>query len=411
MRTLIAMAVALPALAAAQQQIVKPPIAQYWVSAETAGGMTMPGLSPMMAGMMGAQAQSGRRMLLQLGSQRPSADAPRADHYIPDGMSMGPSLPLVTPRQAPRAEPAERDLPQGMEQPRGRMLIYWGCGENARPGQPVVIDFARVGQGQVPPNMAGHRVSLPAGPSPARAKTYGDWPNERDGKPVPAAASLRGDHRIAGNYTPEVRFSLGEGQDFMDRVELSSSPAGAGAAQVRWNAVPTATGYFATVFGAQDQDEVVFWSSSETQEMGGMLMSYVPPAEVARLVREKVVMPPQQTECAVPGEVVKRAGGAAFLNFIAYGPEANFAQPPRPQDPKQPWEPLWTVKVRFKSTASTLLGEASGAGGRPSRAREPSGEQAREPRQEQPSQPAQRQPSTPDPVQEGVNILRGIFGR
>lgn len=391
----------LPFTVFAQQQVVRPPVAQYWLSVETAAGMSMPGMSPMMAGMMGTQAQGGRKMLLQLGSQRPSADAPRADHEIPPGMTMGPSLPLVTPRQPPR-EPVERELPQGMEQPRGRMLIYWGCGDSVRAGQPVVVDFAKLGQGQAAPSMVARRVSMPSPPSSGRAKTYGDWPNQQDAKTVPAGASLKGGHRIAGNYTPDIQFSLGDGQDFMDRVELSSSPRGAGAAHVRWNSVPTATGYFATVVGAENQDEIVFWSSSEVQEMGGMLMDYVPPAEVARLVRDKVVMPAQQTECTVPAEVVKKAGGTPFFNFIAYGPEANFAQPPRPQDPRQPWEPLWTVKARFKSTASTLLGDADGGGQRPARSGSP--------REEQAAQPAQK-PAAPDPLKEGVNILRGIFGR
>jgi hypothetical protein len=140
--------------------------------------------------------------------------------------------------------------------------------------------------------------------------------------------------------------------------------------------------------------------------MGGMLMDYVPPSEVARLVREKVVLPSSTTECTVPAEVVKRAGGTPFFNFIAYGPEANFAQPPRPSDPRTPWEPLWTVKARFKSTASTLLGDAAGAGGRrPARA-----EQAPEQGESQTAEPAPK-PSAIDPVKEGVNILRGIFGR
>ena len=395
---------ALPVLVFAQQQAVKPPVARYWVRVETAAGMSMPGMSPMMAGMMGAQAQGGRRMLLQLGSQRPSADAPRADHEIPAGMSMGPSLPLLTPRQ-PAREPVEREMPQGMEQPKGRMLIYWGCGENAGPGQPVVLDFAKLAQGQTPPNMVSRRVSSPNPPSPSRARTYGDWPNPQDAKAVPASASLKGEHQIKGNYSPDIRFQLGDGQDFMDRVELASAARGAGARSVTWNAVPAATGYFATVTGAENQDEIVFWSSSEAQEMGGMLMDYVPPAEVARLVREQVVMPARQTECTVPAEVVKKAGGTPFLNFIAYGPEANFAQPPRPQDPRQPWAPLWSVKVRFKSTASTLLGDAADGGGRPARS-----EAAREPREEQAAQPAQK-PAAPDPLKEGVNILRGIFGR
>ena len=404
---------AVPAAAIAQQQVVKPPVANYWVNVETAAGMGIPGMEGMggfMAGMMGGgQAQGGRKMVLQLGSQRPADGGPRADHFIPSGMSMGPSLPVLTPQRAP-VERTEREegLPQGMEQPKGRMLIYWGCGENARAGQPVIIDFAKLGQGQTPPNMVSRRVSAPSGPSPSRAKTYGDWPNQQNTKAVPDSASLRGDHQIKGNYSPDIQFALGE--DFMDRVELSNAARGNGAVNVSWNAVGTATGYFATVFGS-DGNDMVMWSSSELQEMGGMLMNYVPPAEVARLVREKIVLAPSVTECTVPAEVVKRAGGSPFLNFIAYGPEANFAQPPRPQDPKQAWEPLWTVKARFKSTASTLLGDASGGGGRrPARTQGPSqAPAAAEAGAEQTAEPAQK--TGPDPLKEGVNILRGIFGR
>ena len=398
---------ALPGLALAQQQVVKPPVANYWVNVETAGGMSMPGMEGMggfMAGMMGGQGQSGRKMVLQLGSQRP-ADGPRADHLIPAGMSMGPSLPLLTPQRAPVERTEHEGMPQGMEQPKGRMLIYWGCGENARAGQPVIIEFARLAQGQTPPNMVSRRVSVPSGPSPSRARTYGDWPNQQDSKAVPGNASLRGDHQIKGNYSPDIQFALGEGHDFMDRVELSTAPRGAGAVNVSWNAVGTATGYFAMVFGS-DGNDTIMWSSSELQEMGGALMNFVPPSEVARLIRERIVLAPSVTECTVPAEVVKRAGGTPFFNFIAYGPEANFVQPPRPSDPKQPWEQIWTVKVRFKSTASTLLGEASGGGGRrPARTQAPASDAGGE----QAAEPAQK--AAPDPLKEGVNILRGIFGR
>ncbi len=402
-----------PAAAIAQQQVVKPPVANYWLNVETAGGMSMPGMEGMggfMAGMMGGQGQSGRKMVLQLGSQRP-VDGPRADHFIPSGMSMGPSLPLLTPQRAPveRPEPGDREMPQGMEQPKGRMLIYWGCGENARAGQPVIIEFARLAQGQTPPNMVSRRVSVPSGPSPSRARTYGDWPNQQDSKAVPGSASLKGDHQIKGNYSPDIQFALGDGHDFMDRVELSTAPRGAGAVNVSWNAVGTATGYFAMVFGSDGNNDTVMWSSSELQEMGGALMNFVPPSEVARLIRERIVLAPSVTDCTVPAEVVKRAGGTPFFNFIAYGPEANFVHPPRPQNPTQVWEQQWAVKARFKSTASTLLGEASGGGGRrPARTQAPS-PAAAEPGAEQTAEPAQK--TGPDPVKEGINILRGIFGR
>lgn len=386
-------AISLPAFA--QQQVVKPPIAVYWMSAETAAGMSMPGMPAMAAGMMGGAGrgggQSGRNLLLQLGSQQGAGGEPKAGHDIPPGMNMGPTLPLVTPRREPTAR-GEREIPEGMEKPRGRMLLYWGCGENVRAGQPVVIDFAGVAEGRTPPNMIARRVAHPAGPAPGRSRTYGDWPNQEQARSVPADASLRGEHVVKGNYSPEIRFSLDK--DFLDRAELAASGN-----RVRWNAIPNATGYFATLYGAQGQDEIVFWSSSELQEMGGALMDYLPPAEVARLIREKVVMEPKTVECAVPGEVVKRAGTPIF-SFIAYGEEANFAQPPRPQDPKVAWEPRWATKVRFKSTASLLLGD---------------GASRQETRQSAPGAPAPQARPAPDPVQEGVregvNVLRGIFGR
>jgi hypothetical protein len=387
MKTCLAAALlALPVSVLAQQ---KPPIAQYWMSVETSAGMSMPGMAGMagmIGGMMGAQQQSGRKMLLQLGSQR-SADAPNAAHDIPSGMAMGPSLPLLTPRSGER-QPAERgERPESMERPKGRMLIYWGCGEATRAGQPVVIDFARGGQ---MPNMVGRNV---ASGGPASARTNGLWPNQQDSKAVPDGASLIGDHTIRGNYTPDIRFALGAGQDFMERVDLNTAARGSGAVSVRWNAPSTATGYFATAMGG-DGNDMVMWSSSDVQEIGGGLMDYIPPGEVARLIREKVVMPAQTTECTVPAEVSKRA---QMFNFIAYGPEANFGFPPRPQDPQ------WYAKVRFKSTASTFLGETGGSGSRAQRASPsaPAGDSSA-----QPSQPA-----APDPVKDGINILRGIFGR
>jgi hypothetical protein len=400
--TVLALA-AFPAFAFAQPtQVVKPPIALYWMSVETSAGMSMPGMGAM-AGMMGGQGQGGRSMLLQLGSQN-AVDAPRAEHDIPPGLAMGPMLPLVTPQA--RAESRERGgMPERMERPKGRMLIYWGCGESARPGQPVVLDFAKLAEGERPPVMGGRPIASPSAPAPGRNRTYGDWPNTEDTKRVPENATLRGEHMVKGNYSPEIRFGLGEGQDFMATVALAGAPRGAGAAGVSWNSVPTATGYFAMAIGSSGQEEFVLWSSSEVQEMGGALMDYLPPAEVARLVREKRVMPPSTTECAVPAEVVQKAGGTPMLNFIAYGPEANFAQPPRPSDPKIAWEPQWATKVRFKSTATLLLGEYTERAER--RARPERAEKSAEPERQASPPP----PAAPDPVKEGINVLKGIFGR
>jgi len=406
----VALIAAFPLPLLAQTQQVKPPIALYWLNVETAGGMGME-MPSGMGGMMPPGMQSGKRMKLDLGSSLAARGEPRAAHAIPPGLAMGASLPLVTPR-IERAPARERDEEPDYERPKGRMLIYWGCGETVRPGQPVIIDFASLNSQDAARVFRSRGISRARGPAPGRNRTYGTWQNEEDSRPVPANGSLRGDHTIAGNYSPEIRFSVGEQYDFMQAVAFDPvRKTSAGAFAVKWNSVPTATGYFATAMGQGDnQNDMVTWSSSEVQEMGQALMDYIPPAEVERLIREKVVLPPQTTACSVPAGIFK--SDASMLSFIAYGYELNLVHPPRPKDPKQTWEQEWAVKLRLKSTAMTMLAEREG-GGRRSRssARERAPEAATPPQADTPPAQAEqpRGPTPPDPVQEGVKALRGIL--
>jgi len=407
-RTLVALvSLGLAPAAFGQQQVVKPPIAVYWVSAATVSGfgagMGAGGAAGMMGMMMGRGGGAQRTLDLRLGSSQAASGSPQAEHDIPPGLNMGPSLPLLTPVQAPR-EPGG-DLPQGMEQPKGRMLIYWGCGEKAGPGQPVVLDFANLAAGQRPPNLASRRIAGQVGPQFGRSKMFGQWPNQQDNKPVPADGSLKGDHTVRGNYSPEIRFAVDERRDFMPPVSLASSASAGGGRLVRWNSVSGATGYFMMAFGGkEDGSEVVMWSSSAVQEMGGALMDYIAPSEVARLVREKLVLPPDTTQCVVPVEVMK-ASAMPMLSFIAYGDELNVVHPPRPQDPKVAWEQQWAVKVRLKSTS--MLPLADGMEMDPARM---GGGSTREARPENAPADSQQGPGA-NPVDEGVRVLRGIFGR
>jgi len=386
----------------AQTQQVKPPIAVYWMSVETAGGMNL-GLPPGMGGFAPQGMQGGKRMRLELGSTQAASGDPRAAHAIPPGLAMGQSLPLVTPRveRAPARDDAEE---QEFEKPKGRMLLYWGCGDAVRAGQPVVFDFAQMNPQDAARVFRSRSISRPRGPAPGRNRTYGAWPNQEDARQVPAQASLRGDHAVSGNYSPEIRFAVGERHDFMDAVALDSARKPAGAYGVKWNAVPTAIGYFATATGqGENRDDVVFWSSSEVQEFGQQLMDYLPPAEVERLIRDKVVMPPATTECAVPAGIFKGEGAA--LNFIAYGDELNLVQPPRPKDPKLTWEQQWAVKLRLKSTAMTLLGEGAASARRGRDTPQQSPPQQAPQAEQREAQP----PAAPDPLKEGVKALRKIL--
>lgn len=361
----------LTGLAGAQ---TKPPIATYWMSAETTAGMAMSGGAPSMgdmASMMlgGGMNSTSKRLLLQLGSQQAASGDPAADHFIPGAMSMGSSLPLLSPKKVERTRGTDEETPDNYEKPKGRLLLYWGCGAQAGAGQPYIIDFAKVAAGkQWPAGLFTRRVSVQTGPAAWRSKSYGDWPNEKDSTRVPNGSSLLGEHVIKGNYSPEIKFNL-ENLDYLAPLDIGMSKQAGGAMDLRWKSVTNATGYFANVMGAGEGKEgahdVVWWVSANSREFGEVLFSYIPPGEVAKLIKDKIVLPPSTTECTVPKEVMAAAPNA-MLRMIAYGEEANFAYPPRPKDPKAPWNPEWAAKVRVKSTAfqPIMEGESKrGSGG------------------------------------------------
>lgn len=352
----------------ATKQVVTGPVANYWMSAQTLSGMGMGGMGggggrPSLSSMMG-MARGGdnfsKSLMLQLGSSRKATGEPSAEHLPPTALQAGASLPLLTPRQVvTQQEPREWSKPEGYEQPKGKMLIFWGCGERARPGQPIVIDFATMAKGQIPPAyqqlMKSLQVSAMEPPSASRNATYGEWPNERTQTSVPSGGSLLGQHIIRGNYSPQIQFTMGQGQDFLPPVQLNSSGrTAAGGYQMAWQPVTGSVGSIASVMGGDGQT-VVIWSSSETQNLLFALPDYLKPSDVQRLLTQKVLMQPSQTSCAVPKEVTDAAPQSMY-QFVAYGGESNFSYPPRPADPKQAWNIEWTVKVRYRSATGGILG-------------------------------------------------------
>jgi hypothetical protein len=350
-----------------------PPVATYWVDASTTSGMGAgmmgggkPNMSQMMGMISGRGAQVARTLYLHLGSRTKATGEPAADHFVPAGLGMGPSLPLVTPKRAAPVRETRPDMPENFERPKGRMLIYWGCGEHVGLNQPTVIDFAKVGAGQMPPGMAqlARMAQAASGPRQGNSTTFGEWPNERDGRAVPATGSLLGAHRVQGNYSPTIGFTLA--QDFMPALNLAEAGAlPSGASRLVWQKAPTATGYALGMFGSAQNGDVIMWSSSKSASMAA-LYDYLSPSEVTRQIAAGAVLPPTTSECLLPAEVSK-ASPQGMIMMIGYGPEANFAEAPK--------APKWVAKVRFKTNASLIRGmpamETGDDGDRPQQQQQP----------------------------------------
>jgi hypothetical protein len=320
----------------------------YWMSADTSSGLAA------MAGGGGGRSSHVRTLTLQLGSPRRATGAPQADHLPPAGLQAGPSLPLLTPQAAAPRTPASAQPWGQMERPKGRMLIYWGCGEQARQGQPVVIDFASMAAGKVPPALANSPLKPMLPPSAATSATYGEWPNQRSQARIPAGGSLIGEHEVRGNYSPEIRFAVGAGQDFLAPVTLSSSSIGAsGSIPLVWRPVPGARAWFGSVMGSAQNGDMIIWTSSETA-VPMLAADYIAESDFARLVQSRVLMPATADRCTVPAQVV-RAAPQSMMILTAFGGESNFSQP-RPAGAARTWRPEWTVKLRTKSTHMGMLG-------------------------------------------------------
>ncbi|MBT2188407.1 hypothetical protein KK488_15740 [Sphingobium sp. H33] len=348
---------AVPA-ATQQQQQVLPPIARYTVDAGTMSGMAAMGggIGGAMSMMNGGGNRAMHEMLLRLGSTRASTGAASADHFMPAGAQLGKSVPLVTP-QPGRSEPGGYEA----QTPKGRLLIYWGCGATAPKGQPIVIDFAKVAKGQMPPGLYAPPMSLPGEweVTPANSRTYGDWPNGKDRKTLSAASSLLGAHKVVSSYAPEINFNLA--QDFMPPLSARSAEQPGGSVMLTWNRLAAATGYYAWAFSAKgtgrgQPTDMVWWASSATQAFGGPLWQWLSPAAVQKLIAARTVMPPTQTSCQIPAEVKQAGGEMTMGSLYAYGPELHFANPPRPSDPKVAWKPDWTARVRFRSNTMFMIG-------------------------------------------------------
>ena len=363
---LVLCALVSPATAQAPARSSKPPVTQAWIDVATFSGMEMPGsgAAGMMGGLFGGgaakqgflstqTASSGRYLDVTLASRNnPQLAQGRQD--VPAGLQLGPQLNLLAPQDG-RPAPQERDeMADSPERPKGRILLYWGCGNTVRPGQPRVLDMNTLRPDEAARSFVARRATQ-RGVHSAQGRPH--WPNPREGKGLADGASLVGEHQFSGAGVPEgFRFSVAQANDVMPALALKSADQG-GTTTLEWNALPTARGYFAGAMASRGEAEMVIWSSSELPDSGFGLFDYQTNPAVERWVKEKVLLEPGTTRCTVPKGVLPAEG--AMLRLIAYGPELNLVHPPRPADPRAAWEPQWSVQLRVKSMATSIAGMPS----------------------------------------------------
>ena len=330
-------------------------------------------------------------------SLRPGVEASQS---IPPGMRMGESLPLIPPRAQPtQTEPGEVPSEYQQQQPKGRILLYWGCGSAVRAGQPRIIDLARAKPSDYAQAFAGRAVP---DRGPRVGPAYALYPNERNQVSLSRDSSVVGEHQVRGDGVPaSMKFNLGAAQDLMPAIDLRTTGKPQDSMGTNWQPVRNARAYYLHAM-SQKGDDMVMWSSAETPDTGMGLFDYLPNATIDRWVKERVLLPAEATQCAIPRGIFAAGAGresTPMLRMMAYGGESHIVHPPRPADPKAPWAPEWAVRVRVKAHTMAMLGEEQGdmrGAGRsdmpPTAEREEGGAQ-------------------PGNAVNPINVLRGIFGR
>jgi len=376
----IAIAVAAVCTAASAQtppkQVVKPPVSQAWIDVATFSGLPMGGgmgegmMGATLGALMGGAKQKAEFGFTQVGvagrwmdvtlytSRNPSLA--EALQGVPAGTQLAPSLKLQTPEK-PKPLPQEKgeDEPDewDYEPPKGKLIMYWGCSETVKPGQPKVVNLETATLGELAKFFESRRAT-----QRGTHATVGRpvWPSKADSRVFPAGASIAGEHAFTGQGVPEsFKFTVPAAQDIMPAIQLRQTDKG-GHVLLEWNAIPHARAYFLGSMGGREGEEatMVIWTSSELPDSGFGLFDYQTNKSVDKWLKEKVLLPPATTKCAVP----KEAAGQGLLRAIAYGTELNMAYPPRPTDPKIPWEPDWNLKLRVKSMTTTMMGMEGAAG-------------------------------------------------
>lgn len=395
-----ALAATLVALPAASQQGKTPPTNLY-IDVATHNMAGMPDMGGMMGGLGGFMAKrmaggdAGRPtyptargtggmtgQYLDIALHNALKPGVEAQDLIPDGLELGKSLTLIPIEPS---KPTEGGTPPGkIPDIEVKISEYWGCGAAVRPGQPKVATFKLKGGNKTidPNNPMGslQGVDFQSSGSLSKGLYVPDrdidlkpgwvyWPNRKHGKQVPSGARLTGQHRLTGDGIPaSMQFQVEQSADFMPKLALRAQGEATDAVGLSWPSVDRARAYFITGMHMQMLGEnsyaLTTWSSAEVPGAGSELHAYLGGSYLDKWLKQKILLPASAISCTIPKGIFAGASNMqgqqatmpGMLMMTAYGPESWITYPPKPADPKQPWNPEWSVRLRAKSTATAMLG-------------------------------------------------------
>ena len=398
-RTIIAISLVsgLAALPASSQQGKNPPTNLY-IDVSTHHMAGMPDMGGMMGGVGGFMA---RRMggadaskpvypttrgtggltgqYLDIALHNALKPGVEAQDLIPGGLGLGKSLTLIPiePTTPAQGGPTTGKIPDVEV----KISEYWGCGATVRPGQPKVATFKVKGGGKTidSRNPMGGMQGIDFQSTGSMSKGlfapdrdidlkpgYVYWPNRTHGKQVPNGARLAGDHKIVGDGIPaSMQFDVQQNADFMPKLALRSQGEMTDAIGLSWPTVDRARAYFITAMhmdmARQSSYSMVIWSSADVPGAGSDLHAFLTGSVIDKWLKQKVLLPSTATNCTIPKGIFAGAPSGqgampGMLMMTAYGPESWITYPPKPADAKQPWNPEWSVRLRAKSTATSILG-------------------------------------------------------
>ena len=395
----LAFAATLVALPASSQQNKNPPTNLY-IDVLTHNMAGMPDMGGMMGGLGGFMARrmggadsykptypttraggmTGQYLDMALhNSLKPGVEA---TDQIPAGLNLGKSLTLipVEPNKPGESGPTSGKIPDVQF----KITEYWGCGASVRKGQPKVASFTIKGGNKSidPNNPMGSMQGVDFQQSGSLSKTipvqdrdidlkpgWVYWPNRKHGKQVPNGARLAGDHRITGDGIPaSMQFQVQETADFMPKLALRTQGEMTDAIGLSWPTVERARGYHITGMHMQVLGEnsyaMTLWSSAEVPGAGQDLHTNLSAGQLDKWLKQKVLLASTATSCTIPKGIFagtsnvegQQATMPGMLSMTAYGPESWITYPPKPADPKLPWNPEWSVRLRARSSATAILG-------------------------------------------------------